>query len=201
MPLYTEGYFRNLYERNRRTFSESYEPKVQMRESATFDIFLSHNYLDKEVVRGIFIELSRKGFKVYVDWIIDHHLSRESVTKESAELIRTRMRNSKSLILALSENYELSKWMPWELGYVDGNTQKCALLPVTRTRNKTSFHRVEYLKLYPYIKTDDISSLIGYGSSSNNRQLIMESGTSYTDLKRWVNGDNLRFQLKNIQNL
>lgn len=139
-----------------RTFSAN-ESISDSRRYSTFDIFLSHSFLDKQVVKGIFLDLSKKGYKVYVDWIVDPHLDRSNVTKESAELIRNRMENSKSLVLAISANAQGSKWMPWELGYVDGNTNKCAILPVYENRynNPSSYEGYEYLKLYPYIKKDD----------------------------------------------
>ena len=77
-----------------------------------FDIFLSHSFLDQREVKGLYIELTDLGYRVYVDWIADPQLDRNNVTKESAELIRNRMKSSKTLLLAISENAEMSKWMP-----------------------------------------------------------------------------------------
>lgn len=54
----------------------------------SFDIFLSHSYLDKEDVEGLYIELTRMGFKVYVDWIIDPNLVRTNVTKTTATIFK-----------------------------------------------------------------------------------------------------------------
>lgn len=90
--------------------------------------------MDKEVVKGLYNTLTEQGFSVYVDWIVDPDLNRSFVTKESAEKIRKRMDQSRSLLYAISTNAEMSKWMPWELGYVDGIPgHKCAILPVTKT--------------------------------------------------------------------
>lgn len=121
--------------------------------NSTFDIFIAHSFLDKEEVEGLYIELTDQGYSVYVDWIIDPHLDRHNVTKETAAWIRARLRASRSLILAISENEQMSKWTPWELGYVDGHTTKCSILPVSaQAHGHRSFKGKEYLSLYPYIK-------------------------------------------------
>lgn len=80
-----------------------------------FDIFLSYNINDKDVVKGIYYVLKRMGFKVYVDFVVDPQLDRRCVTKKTAECIQSRLKHSKSLIYAQSSNAAMSKWMPWEL--------------------------------------------------------------------------------------
>lgn len=122
-------------------------------ETTPFDIFLSHSYLDRDEVQGLYQELTDYGYSVYVDWIVDPHLDRSNVTRQSAALVRQRMKCSKSLLLAISINAGLSKWMPWELGYVDGNTNRCAIIPVSKEFTAPrSFKGTEYLSLYPFIK-------------------------------------------------
>ena len=162
MPLYNSQYLKELatsIKGKRLIFEakESARTRNKLFRSSdkfeSFDIFLSHSFDDKEIVHGLYLELTAKGYKVYVDWIIDSHLDRSNVTKSSAELIRRRMKSSKSLLLAISANAAMSKWMPWELGYVDGNTNRCAIIPVSEEASSyRSFNRVEYLKLYPYIE-------------------------------------------------
>lgn len=49
-----------------------------------------------------------------------------------------------------TENYQKSKWMPWELGYFDGSKGKVAILPMVDSIAH-SFDGTEYLGLYPYI--------------------------------------------------
>ena len=61
-------------------------------------------------------ELTEMGFKVYVDFIVDSSLDRNNVTLKTAQTIRRRLENSKSLIYAQSPAAVMSKWMPWELG-------------------------------------------------------------------------------------
>lgn len=124
--------------------------------------------------------MSEKGFKVYLDWIVDPNLDRSNVTKESAELIRSRMKSSKSLLLATSPNAATSKWMPWELGYVDGHTNKCAITPVYDDSygNPEVYQGFEYLKLYPYVKKDDFGKI-----------QVAESSFSYVELNRFLEGE------------
>ncbi|MDM1521567.1 toll/interleukin-1 receptor domain-containing protein [Myroides odoratimimus] len=152
MPFYTTTALKNISED--RFYSETQRIINESKEYTTFDIFLSHCFLDKEVVKGLFLDLTSQGYKVYVDWIIDPHLDRSNVTKESAEHIRNRMKSSKSLLLAISVNTTTSKWIPWELGFVDGYTNKCAVIPVYENHYNMpeSYSGFEYLKLYPYIK-------------------------------------------------
>lgn len=138
-----------------RTFSaNSYE---------SFDIFLSYNINDKDVVKGIYYVLKGMGFKVYVDFMVDPLMDRSKVTKETAECIQSRLKHSKSLIYAQSSNAAMSKWMPWELGVVDGNTSKCFIMPVQK-EYETIYSRQEYLLLYPIIGINALSELRVYDS-------------------------------------
>lgn len=125
--------------------NESYNPNKK------YDIFLSHSYLDKERIASLKIILESYGFSVYVDWISDSDLNRDSVNKQTAARIRNRMKNCKSLLYAMSNNSTSSKWMPWELGYFDGIKGKIALVPITETDNEY-LRGSEYLELYPIVK-------------------------------------------------
>jgi hypothetical protein len=53
-----------------------------------FDIFLSHSFSDQKLILGIWLSLEDMGYKVYVDWIHDRQLSRETVNKETASVLR-----------------------------------------------------------------------------------------------------------------
>lgn len=122
MRYYREGYFKEIMasiplNEQQRTFSAS--------SHETFDVFISYNINDKIVVRGIYYMLTKMGYKVYVDFMVDPQMNRSNVTKETAACIQNRLKHSKSLIYAQSSNAAMSKWMPWELGVVDGKTNKC----------------------------------------------------------------------------
>jgi hypothetical protein len=69
----------------------------------TYDIFLSHCFKDAEVVLGVAVSLREMGYQVYIDWLEDSHLNRDNVSKETAEILRNRMKVSKSLFFASSE--------------------------------------------------------------------------------------------------
>ena len=156
MALFQENFLRAVAKEETRYFNSiSEEILTESKISTTrFDIFLSHSFLDKEIIKGIFITLSKRGYRVYVDWIVDPHLNRSDVDKKTADLIRKRMKQSKSLIYATSVNANVSKWMPWEIGFMDGYTpHRCAILPVSQVQ-KEDYKGKEYLSLYPYLKKD-----------------------------------------------
>lgn len=117
----------------------------------TYDIFLSHAFLDAEVIDGLRIVLEEAGFSVYVDWREDSHLNRGEVTKETAVVIKKRMQSCKTLIFAITQNSKDSKWMLWELGYFDGLKEKVAILGLTENGGD-SFHGQEFLELYPFVQ-------------------------------------------------
>ena len=152
---FSESYFQNyryrLNEAQQREFSDHIADSAA---DTTFDIFLSYNFEDREIVRGVYLWLRNKGFKAYLDFEVDPELDRRNVTKETALLIQSRLKHSKSLIYAQSPHANMSKWMPWELGYVDGHTGKCAILPIT-PGGVTPAPRQEYLLLYPLIKINE----------------------------------------------
>lgn len=159
-----ESHFRGVVARmpineQQRTFSAG--------SNELFDVFLSYNINDKDVVKGIYYVLKNMGFKVYVDFMVDPQLDRRSVTKETAECIQSRLKHSKSLIYAKSSNAAMSKWMPWELGVVDGNTSKCFIMPVQKGYEIIN-SRQEYLLLYPVIGINTSSELRVYDSESSN---------------------------------
>lgn len=183
MALYTSNYLKNLA--GNKSLNESIRIFSELEKAQhSFDIFLCHSFLDKDEVKGLYFELTKAGFSVYVDWIIDKDLDRDNVTKESAELIRKRLRSSKTLLLALSANAKMSKWVPWELGYVDGHTQQCGLIPVSQDNiDRSNFERTEYLKLYPFIdKPNDLSRLRG-------KLFAVENANHYVELGRWIRGN------------
>lgn len=192
MPLYTSSYLKQLsrnksYPISQKLFSESKKTHTG------FDIFLCHSFLDREEIEGIYIELTNQGFSVYVDWIIDPQLDRNNVTKATAELIRDRLKMSKSLLLAMSVHADLSRWIPWELGFVDGHTNLCTLFPVSKDPNPpNTFQRAEYLQLYPYIKRANINNY-------STEIFITESSHTYVTFDNWIRQRNKPFY--NLQNI
>jgi hypothetical protein len=148
----------------------------------TFDVFLSHSSEDSEIVLGIREILASLGLAVYVDWIDDPQLDRGNVTAENADMLRRRMRSSKSLIFLTTKNSVSSRWMPWELGYFDGlKTGFIGILPIV-DYSGASFSGQEYLGLYPLVER---LPLTGGGS----RFCVVErSGKGYRFLDEFARG-------------
>lgn len=179
MSVYTSTFLKNLSQRKTVLLSNQILNESK-KIHTSFDIFLSHSFLDKEEVEGLYIELTNQGYSVYVDWIIDPHLDRTNVTKESAKLIQSRLKISKSLLLAISINSNVSKWMPWELGYVDGNTDKCAIIPVSRSESAPkSYFGAEYLSIYPFIKKVKTKY-------SGEKLFVIEEKLKYVIFDNWL---------------
>lgn len=118
----------------------------------TFDIFLSYRSDDIDVVLGIYIDLVRLGYDVYLDRIMDPQLDRGKVTKDTADVLRHRLIQSKVLFYACTENAGGSRWMPWELGFADGYRCKAAIVPVTES---AEFPGTEFLSIYPKVKRNE----------------------------------------------
>lgn len=141
-----------------------------------FDVFLSHCSLDLKTVLGLRQYLKQTGLEVYVDSVDDPQLDRSHVTARTADVIRQRMRNSKSLYFATSDVSPTSKWMPWELGYFDGyHPARVAIVPLVRSETQT-FAGQEYLGLYPTL------DLVATTSGGRVPRIKDNSGRGWTTL-------------------
>lgn len=156
MPRFKASTLRNYYTIEQRFFSQRKETMLNESRKPLphFDIFLSHGYLDKGVIGGLFIVLSKMGYSVYVDWLIDPDLDRSSVNRKTADRIKKRMVQSDTLFHATSTNTQRSNWMPWETGYMDSRTDKCAIAEIELDGN-TAFTAQEYLLLYPFVTEEN----------------------------------------------
>ena len=149
--MLTEQYAPNWFQSEARETSLLFEQTKTGRDH--FDVFLSHAYRDKAVVIGTYLKLKELGFTVYVDWIHDAQLNRSNVDSSTADLLRRRMRQCKSLLYLATGGADQSKWMPWECGYYDAFDRKhqhdghVAILPVLEQAQAT-FQGAEYLGLY-----------------------------------------------------
>jgi len=180
MGIYSSEYLKGVASSKQRLFEQKLFSFRNTPINTPFDIFLSHSFLDKTEVQGLYQELSDFGYSVYVDWIVDPQLDRTNVTKDSAKLIQSRLRASKALLLAISTNASMSKWMPWELGYVDGHTSKCAIIPVSKERIPPKvFRGTEYLLLYPFIKKLPLST------TNEDKLWVIESEYNYSQFENW----------------
>lgn len=182
MATFTESRIRQRAQRKTGSYKQATtvlkEEVAAAKTKSSFDIFLSHSTSDAEIILGVKGVLEDYGKTVYVDWLEDPQLDRSHVTPTTAEVIRARMRQCRSLVYVHSENSSSSKWMPWELGYFDGFNGAVAILPVTRSGG--SFGGQEYLGIYPYI---DEAPPKG---SSTNEIWINKSSTASTRWSSWL---------------
>lgn len=157
---------------------------ISINQNDNFDIFLSHSYSDRKIIPILKRKLELLGYSVYVDWIEDKLMSRESVTPKTAEILQKRMKQSKSLFYATSENAPNSKWMPWELGYFDGlKNKRVAILPIKKDNNfSDNFSGQEYLGLYYWV---DIATVT---NSTNKVLFINENSKKYASFNEWLDG-------------
>jgi hypothetical protein len=168
-----------------------FDAKRELNESASksfnskdkYDVFLSHRYLDAKEVLALKTLIESFGLSVFVDWIESPELDRSRVTKETAAKLREAMERSASLLYAISDNSQDSKWMPWELGYSDGLHGRIAIVPIAEQETTSeSYLGQEYLGLYPYVSLRT--------ASITKRELlwVQESGRIYVALSEWLEG-------------
>ena len=149
----------------------------------TFDVFLSHSSNEpEEIVFGIKGYLEDAGLSVYLDCEADPQLSPERVTRDTAKILRSRLRASQSLLYVYSRHSKLSRWMPWELGFMDGASRSVGIAPVMQTASDT-FDREEYLNLYPYL---DRAAIKGQDTQS---LWINNSSAEYANYVDWIRGN------------
>lgn len=145
-----------------------------------FDIFLSHSSLDKKELAGLVTYFQSLGYSIYVDWIEDPHIDREKVTRDTAQLMRKRMSNSRTLLFAFSKNSRKSVWMPWELGYFDGMSKNIAIMPIERVPfyNKR-FKGQEYLDLYDCVEQGEMDL-------DHDGLLVVSHENNSLPLRMWI---------------
>lgn len=149
----------------------------------SYDIFLSHSSLDKQLAVALLSLFNMAGYSVYVDWIEDPYLDRSNVTKITARKIQERMECSRGLNYVATSNSSQSKWCPWELGFFDKKSAgRCAILPVME-HEVSIFKGQEYLGLYPYIEYEKM-----LGKDKYNFWVHEPDTTKYVILSRWLNG-------------
>lgn len=154
-------------------------------DATVYDIFLSHSFLDQAVIAGLKVHFDRLGHKTYVDWLCDPQLSRAGVGKSTSERLKMRMRNSDTLFYAFSSNAKGSRWMPWELGFMDAEKGKCAVLRAEEETGLFSYSGFEYLEIYPYVEE----------STNRNHEdtlWVKESKDVYVSFLAWKNGQSPR---------
>lgn len=122
-----------------------------------FDVFISHSSRNKETIHSIVKTLNDEGLVCYVDWIADRQqLQRQLTSKETAEVIVNRIKQSKFFLYIQSKECIASKWSPWELGYAYAINKPVCVYPIEKVEDKP-----QYLDLHTcYKEINDVVAFI-----------------------------------------
>lgn len=153
-------------------------------DSRNYDIFLSHSFKDRIAILGLKSNFENMGFSTYVDWYCDPQLNRGAVSKSTSQQLRMRMKRAKTLIYAFSSNAAKSSWMPWELGFADGDKSRCSILRVEDESRVQIYSGFEYLQIYPYV--DEATPK----NKKNKTLWVNESSSCYVEYRQWIDGKN-----------
>lgn len=166
---------------------------AEFSEARRYDIFLCHSSLDAKTILGLKEYFASFDLTTYIDWHDDQKLDRSKVNRETADILRTRMRSSECLLYASSDNSSNSKWMPWECGYFDGIKSKVAICPISESATQSltnQYNGLEYLDLYPYLATK--------GLLNKPTLYIHESPSKYVNFQEWLKGQKPKQHLTKI---
>lgn len=113
--------------------------------------FLSHSTKDADLLPGVIAILERHGAAVYVDKK-DESLP-PTTSRETASILKNRIKQCRKFILLTTKNSKDSRWMPWELGLADGyrQTPNVSIFPGVDTAGDRAWSEREYLEIYDRI--------------------------------------------------
>ena len=167
---------------SKRNFYEN----AKFNKNLEYDVFISHSYLDKDLINALYYKFEQCGYTVYIDWKDEKLKDRNKITKDVANKLKENMNNSKGLLFVATDNSSESKWCPWELGYVDGLKNRTAILPILE--KKTSEYKgQEYLGIYPYITYAKVKDKEKFDFWVNDP----ENSKKYSTLKQWLKSGEL----------
>jgi len=187
MSLFTESAVRARARREMTNFSKTasavlLERVEKQAAERAWNIFLSHAFLDREMLSGTVLIIEDLGYSVYIDWREDPKLDRSQVTPATAAVLRERMRASKCLFYSVTPNAKESAWMKWELGWKDGHNRRTAILPIVNETTETS-NEQQFLGLYPYVSDGTVTG------SQRKTLWIHRSPSCYVSFDKWLEGE------------
>lgn len=151
-----------------------------------YDIFFSYSYQDIDYAGMVVQLLEKQGLSVYIDYK-DNRLDRDNVNRKTADTLAKAMNKCSCLLYMHSKSSKISKWCPWELGYMSGKKNfKCATIPIVDD-NENYVHQ-EYLLMYPYID---------YAKTSGTKNEFIfwvndiENSNKYVELEDFIKGHTL----------
>ena len=85
------------------------------------DVFLAHNLSDRELLLGAALLVEDQGCRVHVDM---------SGQAEEVHGFRARLTSSSAFIFVLNPKAPVPTWVPWAMGFKDGQDGRAAVLPL-----------------------------------------------------------------------
>ncbi|MFG4657102.1 toll/interleukin-1 receptor domain-containing protein, partial [Acinetobacter baumannii] len=118
--------------------------------------FLSHSSKDTDLLPGVISLLERHGATVYIDKK-DEALPIVT-SRDTAAILRGRIRDCRKFILLTTPHSKDSSWMPWELGlsYGTKSSSRTAILPSPDRAYERRWAEQEYLGVYNRIGYGDL---------------------------------------------
>lgn len=151
-----------------------------------YDLFISHSYMDKELVEVLYKIFEESGYEVYIDWKEEKLQNRENVSADTARILKNRINSCSGLSFIATGNVVNSKWCPWELGYADGKKNRAAILPILKEQS-SQYKGMEYLGMYPYID---------YNTANNGKYEFwvndVNDKNKYSTLREWLSTGELK---------
>jgi hypothetical protein len=143
--------------------------------------FLSHSTKDADLLPAVIQLLERHGAEVYVDKK-DETLP-PYTSRETADILRQRIEQSRKFILFTTRNSKDSRWVPWELGIADGYRRlpNVAILPGVDTAAQRAWTEQEYLGVYDRIVHGTIK-----GHPKPCYMVYNQERNSATELSEWL---------------
>lgn len=115
-----------------------------------FDVFISHNSMDEQKIVSIYKILNQKGLVAYVDWSSDKFdLKRQWCNATTSLVIKERIKQSKIILICMTQQLIHSQWCPWEIGYADAMNKKICMLELEEVKDIPEFYNS-----YPIIKNE-----------------------------------------------
>ncbi|MCR4674544.1 MAG: toll/interleukin-1 receptor domain-containing protein [Lachnospiraceae bacterium] len=114
----------------------------------SYDLFISHSYLDREIVYDIVRKINKCGLNCYVDWTADSDfLKRSLVSDFTREVLKARMKNSRKLLFLSSSNSRASCWVDFELKYYQEEVQNEIYMIVLDGEDAHNFIKIDQKKI------------------------------------------------------
>ncbi len=158
--FYQESYLRQQFINFSVTSAES--ARLLLNESTMikshYDFFLSHSSADSNIAYGLYRELVKKDFVVFMDIIGERNTNIEQI----ASNLKNAMDKSTYILYLHTHNAQKSKWTLWEIGYFDARNgkDKVFIMPMLDdNRSIATYEGQEYLKAYTEIGVDYLENL------------------------------------------